>query len=60
MVEPVDERGLTPLTRVRPIKRDDSQRRSPKPPPEEEAGEPPEAGKPSRGSRLGRNIDEHC
>ncbi len=59
MVEPVDDRGLTPLTRIRPIKRDDKPRKQPAQPAEED--EAPAAPKPAaHKKRLGGNIDERA
>lgn len=58
MVEPLDDRGIRTLTRVRPIKREERlqrQRRREKEVPEEAAAEPQ-----GKNSRVGRNIDEHC
>ena len=60
MVEPVDDRGLTPLTRIRPIKRDDKPRKQPRPAPEEENDASPAATSTPRQKRLGGNIDERC
>ncbi|MEQ9462675.1 MAG: hypothetical protein RJQ10_03370 [Haliea sp.] len=60
MVEPVDDRGLTPLTRIRPIKRDDKPKRRVKQAPEDESEAPPVSDTASRKKRLGGNIDERC
>jgi len=57
MVEPVDDRGLTPLTRIRPVKRDDKPRKQPAQPAAEDEA-PPKTG--SRKKRLGGNIDERA
>ena len=51
MVEPVDDRGLTPLTRIRPVKRDDKPRKQPAPPAPHTS---------QRKKRLGGNIDERA
>ena len=59
MVEPVDDRGLTPLTRIRPVKRDDKPRKQhAQPAAEDEAPAAPKTG--SRKKRLGGNIDERA
>jgi|TARA_R100000005_G_scaffold94463_1_gene72556 hypothetical protein len=60
MVEPVDDRGLTPLTRIRPIKRDDKPRKQVLPTPEEDDDATPVAKSAPRKKRLGGNIDERC
>jgi hypothetical protein len=59
MVEPVDDRGLTPLTRIRPVKRDDKPRKQPAQPAAEDEA-PPAPQTAQRKKRLGGNIDERA
>lgn len=59
MVEPVDDRGLTPLTRIRPVKRDDKPRKQPAQPAEKHEA-PPAPHTSQRKKRLGGNIDERA